>query len=160
MVRVRAAGDRARYLGRTGTRSILFVGLVVAITASVALAGDAGARYESGGIANGAEAIAAVKPFLPVGADAWRITRVTLAKQASEFEAVSPQTPASGLTRHGFPCPVWVVTVSASLLCDATPPKPRRAWPTQLVYGLEASNGEPLTRSGIVCGPPAGLGFA
>lgn len=145
----------------TGTRTILLVGLAVASTASVALAGDAGARYESGGIANAEEAIAAVKPFLPVNdADAWRITRVTHAERASEFEAVSPQTPSSGLTRDGFPGPVWVVTVSASLLCDLTTPKPRRVRPTRLVYVFEASNGEPLIRSGIVCGPPAGPGYA
>jgi hypothetical protein len=119
---------------------------VVAITASVALAGDAGARYESGRIATAEAAIAAVKPWLPSDAEELQVTRVALVKEAGDLPAVAPDLPPEGLTRKGFPGPVWVVVVWAR--CDWAPRS------HQLEYIVEASTGADIIRSGLSCDLP------
>ena len=119
---------------------------MIAITASVALAGDAGARYESGRIATAEAAIAAVKPWLPSDADELQVTRVVRVKEAGDLPAVAPDLPPEGLARKGFPGPVWVVVVWAR--CDWAPRSQK------LEYIFEASTGADIIRSGLSCDLP------
>jgi len=121
---------------------------VVATAASVALAGDAGApaRYEPGRIATTQAAIAAVKPWLPHDADQLQLTRVVLVKEAADLPAVAPELPPGGLSRKGFPGPVWVVVVRARYDCARGSQK--------LVYVYEAATGAELIRSGFRCALP------
>lgn len=135
-----------RYRGPTGKRRIPSIGLVLAITASVALAGDTGARYESGRIANAEAALAAAKPWLPSDADELQVARVVLVEEAGDLPAVAPDLPPEGLTREGFPGPVWVVVVWAR--CDWAPRSQK------LEYILEASTGADIVRSGLSCDLP------
>lgn len=145
----------SQYPGPTGNVRIPSIGLVAAIAASVAQAGDAGApaRYEPGPIATTQAAIAAVKPWLPRDADQLELARVTLVKEADDLAAIDPEIGGVG-GRKGFPGPVWVVVVRARYDCARGSQK--------LAYVYEATTGRELLRSGFACVPllhrPAGRG--
>jgi hypothetical protein len=81
--------------------------------------------------------------------DHWSLTRVTLVLEADDLPAVVPEIPPSGLTREGFPGPVWVVMLSADLQCDSLHER------TTVQYIFEASSGAPLIQGGGRC-PPYG----
>jgi hypothetical protein len=73
-------------------------------------------------------------------------TRVVLVKEAGDLPAVAPDLPPEGLTRKGFPGPVWVVVVWAR--CDRAPRSQK------LEYIFEASTGAEIIRSGLSCDLP------
>jgi hypothetical protein len=81
--------------------------------------------------------------------DHWGVSRVTLVREADALPAVAPDLPPSGLTRDGFPGPVWVVVLSAELRCDSVHESVQRR------YIFEASSGAPLVWGGGVCPPRA-----
>jgi uncharacterized membrane protein YgcG len=126
------------------------IALTAAITASGTAAAYIGARAERsslGELATGAEALEAAMRKLPRDREyaRWGLTRVTLVREADDLPAVVGDIPPSGLTREGFPGPVWVVVLSADLHCDTL--HQRVTWR----YIFEASSGRPLIEGGGVC---------
>jgi len=119
------------------------------VSVSVAIyVGIRGDRSSSGELTTPEAAVAATTSRLPPEVDSWNLTdltRVTLVREASELSAVIPDIPASGLTRNGFPGPVWVVIWSGDLRCDSTRHNGR--WR----FILEASSGARLVEGGSVC---------
>ena len=79
--------------------------------------------------------------------DHWSLTRVTLVREADDLPAVVPDIPPSGLTRDGFPGPVWVVVLSAELRCDSVRHQ------TQFRFIFEAASGRDLAWGGGRCAP-------
>jgi hypothetical protein len=75
--------------------------------------------------------------------DDWCVTQVTLVREGDDLPAVAPEFPPSGLTRDGFPGPVWVVVLSADLECDSTHERVR------FQYIFEASSGATLIEGGV-----------
>jgi hypothetical protein len=79
--------------------------------------------------------------------DHWRLTRVTLVRKADDLPAVVPDLPPSGLTRDGFPGPVWVVALSANLQCDSERHR------VEFRHIFEASSARTLVWGGGTCAP-------
>jgi hypothetical protein len=119
------------------------------VTLAAYLGTRGGGDTFNGQIRTEAGAVGATKPLLPTEVEAWRVTRVTLVREASGLAAVAPEFPASGLTSSGFPGPVWFVAVAVTVRCDSA------STTHTLRYLFDASSGKPLIVSGVRCRQPS-----